>query len=301
MVVDDLSYGSADRIGNAKLVELDVAAANAKHVLFNTMIDEDVTAVIHFAARKQVGESVAKPMWYYQQNVGGLANMMAAMRDAGVRQIIFSSSAAVYGQPEIAFVSEDYPTNPINPYGETKLIGEWMMANCERAWGLRWIGLRYFNVAGAGWDELGDMAQLNLIPMVLERLSKNDTPKIFGTDYDTPDGTCIRDYIHVSDLAEAHLAALDYLNSEGEIKHHSYNVGTGKGTSVREIIDRIRETTGINFVAEEQPQRPGDPAELVGDPSRIVKNLNWKAQYGIKEIIDSAWSAWQAGPMRIKK
>lgn len=301
VVVDDLSYGSAKRIGDAKLVELDVAAANAKHVLFNTMIDEDITAVIHFAARKQVGESVAKPMWYYQQNIGGLANMMAAMRDAGVRQMIFSSSAAVYGQPEVAFVSEDYPTSPINPYGETKLIGEWMMANCERAWGLRWIGLRYFNVAGAGWDELGDMAQLNLIPMVMERLYRGDSPKIFGTDYDTPDGTCIRDYIHVTDLADAHLSALDYVSSEGEMKYHCYNVGTGKGTSVREIIDGIREVTGIDFVAEEQPRRPGDPAELVGDPTRIAKELNWKAKYSVKQIIESAWSAWQAGPMRIEK
>ncbi|MDU4244049.1 MAG: UDP-glucose 4-epimerase GalE, partial [Varibaculum cambriense] len=232
VVIDDLSYGTADRIGDAKLVQLDVAAAGARKKIFQTLIDEDVTAVIHFAARKQVGESVEKPMWYYQQNVGGLANVMAAMRDAGTRQMIFSSSAAVYGQPDVPVVSEDLAGKPINPYGETKLIGEWMMADCERAWGLRWIGLRYFNVAGSGWDELGDPARLNLIPMVLERLAKGQSPKIFGTDYDTPDGTCIRDYIHVRDLADAHLHALDYVASGQEMEHHVFNVGTGQGTSV---------------------------------------------------------------------
>lgn len=301
VVVDDLSYGSADRIGDAKLVQLDVASNNAKRELFNTLVNEDVTAVIHFAARKQVGESVEKPMWYYQQNIGGLANVMSAMRDAGVRQMIFSSSAAVYGQPDIPVVGEEKAGHPINPYGETKLIGEWMMADCEKAWGLRWIGLRYFNVAGSGWDDLGDPAQLNLIPMVLDCLAKGDSPKIFGTDYDTEDGTCVRDYIHVKDLAEAHIAALDYVSSGQEMNHHTFNVGTGQGTSVKEIIDGLREVTGIDFVAEEQARRPGDPALLIGDPTRIRVELDWKAEYGVKEILESAWSAWQAGPNRIEK
>lgn len=301
VVVDDLSYGSADRIGDAPLITLDVAGADARKVLFNTLVDYDVSAVIHFAARKQVGESVEKPMWYYQQNVGGLCNMMAAMEEAGVRQMIFSSSAAVYGQPTVPVVPEEMAGKPINPYGETKLIGEWMMADCERAWGLRWIGLRYFNVAGSGWDDLGDPAQLNLIPMVLDRLAKNDTPKIFGTDYDTPDGTCVRDYIHVKDLAEAHIAALDYVASGQEMEHHCFNVGTGQGTSVKEIVDGLREVTGIDFEAEVQDRRPGDPAQLIGDPTRIRVELNWKAEYGVKEILESAWSAWQAGPNRIEK
>lgn len=299
VVVDDLSYGSAGRIGNAKLVELDIAAPTARRELLNAMIDEDVTAVIHFAARKQVGESVEKPMWYYQQNIGGLANMLSAMRDAGVRQMIFSSSAAVYGMPPVEVVPEDTEKHPINPYGETKLIGEWMMANCERAWDLKWIGLRYFNVAGAGSDELGDPACLNLIPMVLEKLSQGKAPKIFGTDYDTPDGTCIRDYIHVSDLADAHLAALDYLGGEGQTDHHVFNVGTGTGTSVREIVDGMREVTGIDFTAEEVDRRAGDPPKLIGDASRITSELGWKARYGVRDILESAWSAWQAGPNRI--
>lgn len=299
VVVDDLSYGSADRIGDATLVELDIASSHARRTLLNTMIDEDVTAVIHFAARKQVGESVEKPMWYYQQNVGGLANMLSAMRDAGVRTMIFSSSAAVYGMPPVEIVGEDIDKHPINPYGETKLIGEWMMADCERAWGLKWIGLRYFNVAGAGSDDLGDPACLNLIPMVLEKLAQGRNPKIFGTDYDTADGTCIRDYIHVSDLADAHLAALDYLGGDEQVSHHVFNVGTGRGTSVREIVDGLREVTGIDFAADEEDRRAGDPPKLIGDATRITTELGWKARYGVDEILTSAWSAWQAGPNRI--
>ncbi|MBD3690092.1 UDP-glucose 4-epimerase GalE [Nanchangia anserum] len=301
IVVDDLSYGSAERIGDARLVEVDIASSSARRLLLNTMIDEDVTAVIHFAARKQVGESVEKPMWYYQQNIGGLANMLSAMRDAGVRTMIFSSSAAVYGMPPVEVVPEDIDKHPINPYGETKLIGEWMMADCERAWGLKWIGLRYFNVAGASSDDLGDPACLNLIPMVLEKLSQGQSPKIFGTDYDTPDGTCIRDYIHVGDLAEAHLAALDYLGGDGQASHHVFNVGTGTGTSVREIVDGLREVTGIDFTAEEVDRRAGDPPKLIGDASRITSELGWTARYGVREILESAWSAWQAGPNRIEK
>ncbi|OKL50238.1 UDP-glucose 4-epimerase GalE [Boudabousia marimammalium] len=300
VVVDDLSYGTVDRIGGAQLIQLDCASPDAVKILTKAMEDLGVTGVIHFAARKQVGESVEKPMWYYQQNVGGLANMLIAMEQAGVKNIIFSSSAAVYGMPPVEVVDEDIIKQPINPYGETKLIGEWMMADCERAWGLRWAGLRYFNVAGAGWDDLGDPAALNLIPMVLERLAKGDSPKIFGTDYPTPDGTCIRDYIHVLDLAKAHLSALDYLNTDATMEHHVFNVGTGQGNSVKEVIDQIRETTGIGFEPEIQGRRAGDPPQLIGDPTRIGVTLGWKAQHYLPEIIESAWSAWQAGPNRIE-
>ncbi|MDO5747315.1 MAG: UDP-glucose 4-epimerase GalE [Actinomycetaceae bacterium] len=299
VVVDDLSYGDASRIRDAKLVELDVAADGAQRELFNTMVDEDVSAVIHFAARKQVGESVEKPMWYYQQNVGGLANMMSAMRDANVGNMIFSSSAAVYGIPPVSVVEEDIVKTPINPYGETKLIGEWMMADCERAFGLRWIGLRYFNVAGAGSNDLGDPAILNLVPMVLDKVEKGEPAMIFGTDYDTPDGTCVRDYIHVSDLANAHIAALDYLTSGKEMEYHTFNVGTGKGTSVREIVDGLKQVIGRDFAVEELDRRAGDPPQLIGDASRITEVLDWHAQYGVDEILQSAYSAWQQGPRPI--
>lgn len=301
VVVDDLSYGSAERIGDAKLVQVDIAADRARKLLLNTMIDEDVSAVIHFAARKQVGESVQKPAWYYQQNIGGMANLLGAMEEAGVRTMIFSSSAAVYGMPPVDVVPEDIDCHPINPYGETKLIGEWMLADCQRAWGLHWAALRYFNVAGAGWDDLGDPVCLNLIPMVLERLAAGQSPKIFGTDYETPDGTCVRDYIHVGDLADAHLAALDYLNRPGTQGAATFNVGTGKGTSVSEIVDGLRQVTGIDFKADIEGRRAGDPPKLIGDATRIQQQLGWKAKYGVEDILRSAWSAWQAGPNAIGK
>ncbi|OKL46381.1 UDP-glucose 4-epimerase GalE [Boudabousia liubingyangii] len=301
LVVDDLSYGTKERIGKSELLQLDVSAPEAPKVLEAAMREHNVTGVIHFAARKQVGESVEKPMWYYQQNVGGLANMLIAMEAAGVKKMIFSSSAAVYGMPPVEVVSEDIIKQPINPYGETKLIGEWMMADCERAWGLNWAGLRYFNVAGSGWDDLGDPATLNLIPMVLDRLARGESPKIFGDDYPTPDGTCIRDYIHVLDLAKAHLAALDYLGSDRISEHHVFNVGTGQGNSVKEVIDQIAKTTGLEFETEILGRRAGDPPQLIGDPSRIGIELGWKAQHYLPEIIESAWSAWQAGPRRIER
>ena len=299
VVVDDLSYGTPERVKGASLVELDVASGQAPQTLAEVMDSRGVTAVIHFAARKQVGESVERPAWYYQQNVGGLANMLLAMETAGVKQMIFSSSAAVYGIPTAEVVTEDMAGHPINPYGETKLIGEWMMADCERAWDLKWIGLRYFNVAGAGWPDLADPAIMNLIPMVLDRIERGESAKIFGTDYDTPDGTCVRDYIHVLDLAEAHIAALDVLAEGRQPDHHTYNVGTGLGTSVREIIDGLRRVIGWDFPVEVLERRAGDPPKLIGDPLSIGVDLGWKANNGLDEILTSAWEGWQAGPRPI--
>lgn len=298
IVVDDLSYGTPERVEGATLVELDVASGDAVETLTDLMERRGVTAVIHFAARKQVGESVARPAWYYQQNVGGLANMLLAMDQARVDQMIFSSSAAVYGMPPVEVVPEDIDCKPINPYGETKLIGEWMMADAERAWGLRWAGLRYFNVAGAGWDDLGDMATLNLIPMVLERLANGETPKIFGTDYPTPDGTCIRDYIHVKDLAAAHIAALDYLAGGQETTEHVFNVGTGTGSSVREVVSKVIASTGLDREPEELDRRAGDPPQLIGDASRIGRVLGWEPEHDLDDIVSSSFSAWQADPNR---
>ncbi|UNX55714.1 UDP-glucose 4-epimerase GalE [Georgenia sp. TF02-10] len=299
VVVDDLSTGTADRTGDAVLVELDVAAPHAQERLEQVMREHATTAVIHFAARKQVGESVARPAWYYQQNVGGMANLLAAMEAAGVRQMIFSSSAAVYGMPAVETVTEDTECHPINPYGETKLVGEWLLADCARAWGLRWAGLRYFNVAGAGWPDLGDPAVLNLVPMVLDRLARGERPKIFGDDYPTPDGTCIRDYIHVLDLAQAHLAAMDHLAADGELTEHVFNVGTGTGASVRQVVEEIGAASGLDVTADVEPRRPGDPPRLVASADRIGQVLGWKAEHGLTDIIRSAWEAWQAGPRRI--
>ena len=303
VVVDDLSTGDASRIGDATLVELDIASDEALPILVHTMMDEDVTAVIHFAARKQVGESVERPSWYFRQNIGGMAQVLRAMRDAGVDQMIFSSSAAVYGMPQLAedaagLVPEDIATEPINPYGQTKIIGEQMLANAATAWGLQWVALRYFNVAGAGWDDLMDPAALNLVPMVLERLAAQEAPRVFGDDYPTADGTCVRDYIHVLDLADAHLLALDRLRA-GEPPHRVFNVGTGEGTSVRQIVEGIRDVSGIDFPVEVSPRRAGDPPQLIGDSRRIKEELGWEARFGVDEILQSSWDAWQQSDRRI--
>lgn len=300
VVVDDLSTGSASRVGSASLVEMDVADASQLGRLTAAM--RDIDAVIHFAARKQVGESVAKPAWYYQQNIGGLALVLQAMADAGVDRIIFSSSAAVYGIPDVGLVNEDTLARPINPYGQTKLFGEQMLAACERAYGFKWIGLRYFNVAGAGSAELGDPAILNLIPMVFERLDMGENPLIFGGDYPTEDGTCIRDYIHVTDLAAAHLEALDYLQrceSAGNAEEGYYrvfNIGTGKGYSVRNVIDEIAAATGRDFTPEVVARRAGDPPQLVADASRAREVMGFTPRYNLSDIVSSAWQAWQQHP-----
>lgn len=299
VVVDDLSFGDPSRIGDAKLFQIDLADPSTRMRLTEAMMDEDVEAVIHFAARKQVGESVERPAWYYQQNVGGMANLLRAMYDAGVDQLIFSSSAAVYGMPPVPVVDETIECKPINPYGETKLICEWMAADCERAWGLKWVALRYFNVAGAGWPDLMDPARLNLVPMVLERLEKGGTPAIFGDDYDTPDGTCVRDYIHITDIADAHIKALDLVRN-GQPEVHEFNVGTGTGTSVKEIIEGLQRISGWDFPVAIEERRAGDPPKLIGETKRLQYLMGWEAKHDVTDILTSAWEAWQASPHRIK-
>lgn len=298
VVVDDLSSGSRERIGDTPLITIDIATDQAQATLHTAMVEHEVEAVIHFAARKQVAESVARPTWYYQQNVGGLAQVLAAAESAEVDRVIFSSSAAVYGTPTVELVTEEAPTAPINPYGQTKLVGEQMMANAETAWGLGWIALRYFNVAGAGWNDLADPGAANLVPMLLERLAEGQPVRVFGTDYPTPDGTCVRDYIHILDLAGAHVAALDHLRA-GPTRNHTYNVGTGLGTSVRQVIDGLRTITGIDVAVDELARRAGDPPAVVGDPSRIEQDLGWTANLRLEDLLQSAWDAWQAGPRRI--
>ncbi len=297
VVVDDLSTSSADRVGGAPLVVMDVAADDAVGRLVDALRGHAVDAVIHFAARKQVGESMQRPLWYYRQNVGGMVNVLEAMEAAGVQKMIFSSSAAVYGMPPVEVVDEDTVRNPINPYGRTKLIGEWMLADCGRAWGLQWVALRYFNVAGAGWPELGDSAVMNLIPMVFDRLARGEAPRVFGDDYPTPDGTCIRDYVHVLDLAEAHLAALRGLG--GPLEHRIFNVGTGTGSSVREVIDMVGAVSGLDTTPVVEGRRAGDPPQLIASPARIERELGFRSTSGLREIVTSAWEAWQAGPRRI--
>ena len=292
-VIDNLSSGLSARIGNAQLVELDLAADTATAELVKLIERESITAVIHLAARKQVGESVTKPEWYFAQNIGGMANLLEAMRLTKVDKLVFSSSAATYGMPDTDFVNEDFDCKPINPYGQTKLIGEWMTANATRAWGLRAVNLRYFNVAGAGWPELADTATMNLVPIVFAALDAGKSPVVFGDDYATADGSCVRDYVHVLDLAEAHVTSLDYL-ARDERNHSTFNVGTGKGASVFEVLAEIKRVTEIDFEIDVQPRRPGDPPYLCADVSRIATELGWTAKRDLAEIIESAWSARQA-------
>ena len=290
VVVDDLSSGLVDRIGSSKLVKLNLAGPNAVEILARTMREHNVKSVIHLAAQKQVGVSVQEPERYYEENIGGMANLLKAMRETGVDRLVFSSSAATYGMPDVESVTEDAICQPINPYGETKLIGEWMTANASRAWGLRSANLRYFNVAGAGWPELADTAVMNLVPIVFAALKAGKKPVVFGDDYPTEDGSCIRDYVHVHDLAEAHLSALDYLERD-ERNFSTFNVGTGSGSSVFEVLIEIKKVSGIDFEIDIQPRRAGDPPSLCAKVSRIEEELGWTAKQGLPEIIESAWAA----------
>jgi len=290
VVVDDMSNGVEERIGGATLVEVDLASDAATALLGAAIAAHDVSAVVHFAARKQVGESVAKPAHYWHQNVGGTANLLQAMEDGGVGKLVFSSSAATYGAPSTDLVREDGPAQPINPYGETKLVGEWMTRDAARAWGLRAANLRYFNVAGAGWPDLGDTAVMNLIPIVFQALAEGRAPVVFGDDYPTPDGSAVRDYVHVHDLAAAHLAALDHLDGDDR-PFDVFNVGTGVGASVLEVLAEVRSVTGVDVAPEVRERRAGDPPRLVADVSRIRDTLGWSATRGLHDIVSSAWEA----------
>ena len=296
VVLDDLSNGRAERVGDAPVVQVDLASDAAGPALTGAFAEHGVDAVIHFAARKQVGESVAQPARYWSQNVGGTANLLQAMETAGVGKLVFSSSAATYGAPETAVVREDGPAEPINPYGQTKLVGEWMSRAAGVAWGLRAANLRYFNVAGAGWDDLGDAAVMNLIPIVFTALDAGKVPTVFGGDYPTPDGSCIRDYVHVLDLAHAHLAALDHLDTEDR-PFDTFNVGSGAGSSVFEVLQVIRQVTGIDVDPDVRERRAGDPPQLVADVSRINATLGWSTTEDLDDIVSSAWAAWRAQPV----
>lgn len=286
-VVDDLSTGLPARL-SCELVHLQLSTDSAVDSLASLMKQKKIDAVIHLAARKQVGESVEQPEMYYKDNIGGLANLLSAMRASSTFKLVFSSSAATYGMPDVEKVTEDYPAKPINPYGETKLVGEWL-TRAASYWGLRSVNLRYFNVAGTGFSDLADTAALNLIPIAIAQLRRGANPVVFGSDYPTPDGSCIRDYVHVSDLAQAHLVAVDYLERP-EREFDTFNVGTGTGASVIEVLEELRKASGIDFEIEVGKRRAGDPPRLVADVSRIERALGFKCEKNLSEIVSSAWS-----------
>ncbi|MGW2828357.1 UDP-glucose 4-epimerase GalE [Streptomyces sp. NPDC001286] len=289
VVYDDLSTGVAARVPEG--VPLVVGSTLDGERLAHALAEHGVTGVVHLAAKKQVGESLDLPLHYYRQNVEGLRVLLEAVTTAGVPSFVFSSSAAVYGMPDVDLVTEETPCVPMSPYGETKLAGEWLVRATGRATGLATASLRYFNVAGAAAPELADIGVFNLIPMVFERLTENAPPRIFGDDYPTPDGTCVRDYIHVVDLAEAHVAAARALRAAPG-RDLTLNIGRGEGVSVREMIDRINALTGYDRPPTVTPRRPGDPPRVVASADRAATDLAWKAKHDVQDMILSAWEGW---------
>jgi UDP-glucose 4-epimerase len=292
VVLDDLSTGRADRVPDeVTFVRGDIGD---RDVVRSTLTEHDVAGIIHIAAKKQVGESVEQPLLYYRDNVTATQSLLEAAVAAGVGAFVFSSSAATYGMPDVDVVDEDTPTRPLSPYGTTKLVGEWMSRDVAQATGLRVLALRYFNVAGAASPDLGDPAALNLIPLVFQELTSGNRPRVFGADYPTPDGTCIRDYVHVSDVAEAHVAGLRHLaDADGDEQFRVYNVGRGEGASVLEVIDVIGQVTGLDVTPDLVGRRAGDPARIVGGVERIKRDLGWSARYTLPEMVESAWAGWQ--------
>ncbi|MFJ1974580.1 UDP-glucose 4-epimerase GalE [Streptomyces sp. NPDC087903] len=289
VVYDDLSTGIAERVPDG--VPLVTGSTLDAGLLRRTLDGHKVTGVVHLAAKKQVGESVELPLHYYRENVEGLRVLLEAVTAAGVPTFVFSSSAAVYGMPDVDLVTEETPCEPMSPYGETKLAGEWLVRATGRATGLSTACLRYFNVAGAARPELADVGVFNLIPMVFERLTDNAPPRIFGDDYATPDGTCVRDYIHVVDLAEAHVAAARALRAHPG-RGLTLNIGRGEGVSVREMIDSVNALTGYDRHPTVTPRRPGDPARVVASADRAATELGWKAKHDVQDMITSAWEGW---------
>lgn len=290
VVVDDLSTGREAFVPTgAQFVYGDILNGA---LLLDTLDRFDVTGVIHIAGFKYAGVSVDRPLHTYEQNVTAMAVLLGAMQKRGVQRIVFSSSAAVYGTPDVALVTEDTATSPESPYGETKLIGEWLLRDLARASTLAHTSLRYFNVVGSGLPTVFDVSPHNLFPLVFDALIDGGTPRINGDDYATPDGTCVRDYVHVGDIALAHVAAARRLESGAPLEA-AYNLGSGTGVSVAEIMAAVAEVTGIPFTPQIAPRRAGDPARIVASGERATRDLDWGMRHTLREMVDSAWKARQ--------
>ena len=289
-VLDDLSTGHADAVRGRDFVQGDVADLPFTKKLLQ---EKGIEAVVHFAASSLVGESMADPLKYYRRNVGGTAALVQAMRDAGVARIVFSSTAAVYGDPVRTPIDEAHPTQPVNPYGASKLAVERMLSDCSAAYGIGAVVLRYFNAAGADPSgELGERhdPETHLIPLVLQAASgRRASISVFGTDWPTRDGTCVRDYIHVNDLCDAHLRALDWLAKGGRFE--IFNLGNGDGATVLEVIEAARRVTGKPIRIDPAARRAGDPPSLVADAGKARRVLGWKPARGeIEGIVRDAWN-----------
>ena len=288
VVVDDLSSGFREFV--APDVPFVQGSILDRDLLVATIADHGVTGVIHVAGYKYAGVSVQRPLHTYEQNVTGTAVLLSAMAEKNVDKIVFSSSAAVYGTPPTELVTEDTPKNPQSPYGESKLIGEWLLRDQGVAVGLKHTSLRYFNVVGSGDPSLYDTSPHNLFPLVFAALNDGKTPRINGDDYDTPDGTNVRDYVHVADLATSHVAAAIRLDA-GEPLEAAYNLGSGDGSSVGDIMRAVADVTGIPFEPVIGPRRPGDPARIVATGELAARDLDWKMRHDLREMVASAWEA----------
>jgi UDP-glucose 4-epimerase len=290
VAIDDLSTGFASRIPGIPLLEKDISEDASVEIMASFMKEHRVTSVIHTAALKSVPDSVADPLRYYRINVGGTVNLLEAMNRAGIKNFVLSSTAAVYGMAK-GEVTELSPTLPINPYGATKLAGEDLLKAMNAVGKIHAISLRYFNVAGTADDAKADNFATNLIPQALRWISEGKRPKVFGTDYDTVDGSCERDYIHVADLAEAHILALKALEQAGDDwAFDVFNVGTGTGYSVLQVVDLAIQASGATVAAELTDRRPGDPARIVANPAKIHSVLGWHHKHSLEDMVTSAWS-----------
>ncbi len=296
VVVDDLSSGHRSFVRDD--VPCYVGSVLHRELLDEIFAAHTIAGVVHLAGFKYAGVSVSRPLHTYTQNVTGMITLLETMADNGVSRFVFSSSAAVYGTPLSDLVSEDDPTRPESPYGESKLVGEWLLRDQATATAsgpapLRHTSLRYFNVVGSGYDDLRDTSPHNLFPLIFERLVAGEVPYINGDDYPTPDGTTVRDYVDVSDLALAHVAAAKALE-EGRSLEAVYNLGSGSGLSVREIMNAVNRVTGIDFTPEMRPRRPGDPARIVATGELAGRDLNWKMRHTVDDMVASAWAARRA-------
>jgi UDP-glucose 4-epimerase len=310
VVLDDLSSGHRGFVDHG--VPFYQGNVNDTELLHRIFTEHDIAGVVHLAAFKYAGVSVSRPLHTYTQNVTGMIALLGAMANHHVARFVFSSSAAVYGTPQTEQVTETTPTRPESPYGESKLIGEWLLADQARATeseavfnpggtppeppgvrALRHTSLRYFNVVGSGYPDVRDTSPHNLFPLIFDALAAGRVPHINGDDYPTSDGTCVRDYLHVSDLAISHVAAAQALMA-GRPLEPVYNLGSGTGLSVRQIMDAVARVTGIDFTPEIRGRRPGDPAQIVATGELAGRDLNWQMRHTVEEMVASAWEAQQA-------
>ncbi len=293
-VLDDLSTGIRDFVGSGTTFHQgSILDPEALRAALTETDGTPITGVIHCAGFKYAGESVKRPLHTYTQNVRGTQHLLEVMAEVGVQRIVFSSSAGVYGTPDVELVTEETATTPESPYGESKLIGEWLLRNVGRVSDLTHTSLRYFNVVGSGYSDIYDVSPFNLFPVVMKTLTEGGIPKVRGNDYPTPDGSCVRDYVHVQDIALAHVAAAARMENGTPIER-VYNLGSGTGASVLEIMSAVAKVTGIAFEPEILDRRPGDPARIVAAGDLARRDLEWDTRHSLEDMVASAWTAWQA-------